>query len=363
MTVRMQGGFMRRKIQRFSLKYIVICVAVLIGALLTTQVSLAARENAKKGSQRELIMLCPGGSAFGVKMMIDGVIVAGTAEISEGGKVFRPAYDGGLREKDIITKINGETVKRVIDVTSAIEHSEGKPLTFTCTREGKQIELKLKPIYSHESEKYKLGIWVRDNTAGIGTMTYIRPEDGTFGGLGHGIYDIDTGELLPLSKGIVTNVGVTGIVKGMAGKPGEIRGYLKQNKIGVLFTNCDCGVFGVLTPAPEVKRDELMPIAYKDEVKNGPATIRCTLDSEGVKEYNVEILNINYQATGTKCFTVKVTDEALIEKTGGIVQGMSGSPIIQNGRLVGAVTHVMVANSTEGYGIFIENMLNASINS
>jgi stage IV sporulation protein B len=310
-----------------------------------------------KISEKERIRLSVGGSTFGVKMMINGVIVAGTTEVSEKGKVYRPAYEGGLREKDIIIKINGENVRSVFDVTSAIEHCDGKSLLFTCKRDEKEINLELKPIYSTESGKYKLGIWVRDNTAGIGTLTFIDTRTDSFGGLGHGIYDIDTGELLPLSRGVVTDVGITGIVKGIKGKPGEIRGYLKQNKRGALLVNCDCGVFGVLAPSPKVDEKDLLPIAYRSEVKNGPATIRCTLDSEGVKEYEVEILNINSESTGTKCFTVHVTDKALIEKTGGIVQGMSGSPIIQDGKLVGAVTHVLVNDPESGYGIFIENML------
>lgn len=347
-----------------------LCLAFFIGsAKLTSTVASAKGEKracgdisysskvANKAYERERKRLCIGGSTFGVKMMINGVIVAGTTEVSEKGKIYKPAYDGGLREKDIILKINGENVKSVGDVTSAIEHSEGKSLLFTCRRNDKEINLELTPIYSTESGKYKLGIWVRDNTAGIGTLTFIDEQSATFGGLGHGIYDIDTGELLPLSRGVVTDVGITGIVKGMAGKPGEIRGYLKQNKKGALLINCDCGVFGVLAPLPEIEEKDLIPIAYRSEVQNGPATIRCTLDSEGIKEYSVEILNINSASTGTKCFTVHVTDKDLIEKTGGIVQGMSGSPIIQNGKLVGAVTHVLVNDPESGYGIFIENML------
>ncbi|MBE6695366.1 MAG: SpoIVB peptidase [Ruminococcaceae bacterium] len=357
---------MRKNIQNkfcFCL-YRLMCFAVL--ALLLFSVTLTA--NAKTGAfsiqtgkdvvKTERVMLCPGGSTFGVKMMTNGVVVAGTTEISVDGKTVRPAYDGGLREKDIIIKIDGSNVKSVSDVTSRIELSEGKPLTFVCLRDGKEITLTLKPVYSKESEKYKLGIWVRDNTAGIGTLTFIDPDDGMFGGLGHGIYDIDTGELLPLSRGIVTDVSVTGIIKGTAGKPGEIRGYLKQNKTGALLTNCDCGVFGVFAPMPKINKESLLPIAFKGEVKCGPAKIRCTLDEGGTKEYGIEIMNINHDSEGTKCFTVHVTDSALLEKTGGIVQGMSGSPIIQNGKLVGAVTHVLINDPTTGYGIFIENMLN-----
>ena len=361
---------MRKKIQNnfcFCL-YRLTCFAVLAITLFSMTLSVNAKAEAFPiktsktavstiSNKRDRIMLCPGGSAFGVKMMTNGVVVAGTTEISIDGKTVRPAYDGGLREKDIIIKIDGNSVKSVTDVTSRIELSDGKALTFVCLRDGKEITLTLKPVYSKESDKYKLGIWVRDNTAGIGTLTFINADDGMFGGLGHGIYDIDTGELLPLSRGIVTDVGVTGIIKGSAGKPGEIRGYLKQNKTGALLTNCDCGVFGVFTPSPEISKENLLPIAFRNEVKCGPAVIRCTLDEGGVKEYGIEILNIKYDSQGTKCFTVHVTDNTLIEKTGGIVQGMSGSPIIQDGKLVGAVTHVLINDPTSGYGIFIENML------
>ncbi len=361
---------MRKKIQNnfcFCL-YRLMCLAVLAIILFSMTLGVNAKTEAFSikanktavsaiSDKKDRIMLCPGGSAFGVKMMTNGVVVAGTTEISIDGKTVRPAYDGGLREKDIIIKIDGSSVKSVTDVTSRIELSDGKAMTFVCLRDGKEITLTLKPVYSKESEKYKLGIWVRDNTAGIGTLTFINADDGMFGGLGHGIYDIDTGELLPLSRGIVTDVSVTGIIKGAAGKPGEIRGYLKQNKTGALLTNCDCGVFGVFTPSPEINKENLLPIAFRNEVKCGPAVIRCTLDEGGVKEYGIEILNIKYDSQGTKCFTVHVTDSALIEKTGGIVQGMSGSPIIQDGKLVGAVTHVLINDPTSGYGIFIENML------
>ena len=364
---------MRKNIQNkfcFFL-YRSICVAVLALFVFGISINVCAKANStsvpinknvisEKADKGKKIMLCPGGSTFGVKMMTNGVVVAGTTEITAGGKTIRPAYDGGLREKDIIIKIDGINVKSVSDVTSKIELSEGKALSFICLRDGKEISLSLTPVYSNESERYKLGIWVRDNTAGIGTLTFIDPYDGTFGGLGHGIYDNDTGELLPLSRGIVTDVSVTGIIKGESGKPGEIRGYLKQNKRGALLTNCECGVFGVFTPMPDIKEQDLLPIARRNEINCGPAKIRCTLDEGGVKEYGIEILNINHDSQGTKCFTVHVTDNTLLEKTGGIVQGMSGSPIIQNGKLVGAVTHVMINDPTTGYGIFIENMLNAA---
>ncbi len=307
------------------------------------------------------LMLCPGGNAFGVKMLTDGVLLSGTTELSSGKRAYSPAYEGGLRAGDIIVKIDGQTVKSVHDVTRAIDNCDGKSMIFECRRSGKTCTFEIHPAYCSETGKYKLGIWIRDNTAGIGTVTYINPQTGEFGGLGHGIYDADTGELLPLFRGIVTDVSVTGIIKGECGKPGEIKGFLKTEKRGALLKNDDCGIFGIFAPFDDASSSAI-PIAHKDEVKEGKAKIKCTLDELGAQEYEVEIINIKYEATGTKCFTVKVTDSRLIEKTGGIVQGMSGSPIIQNGKLVGAVTHVLINDPTSGYGIFIENMLNASEN-
>jgi stage IV sporulation protein B len=287
-------------------------------------------------------------------------VIAGTTELSLGGAKYSPAYEGGLRAGDTIISINGSAVKGVGDVTRAIDSSKGEVMIFICRRNGKEQRFKVRAAYSDESGKYKLGIWIRDNTAGIGTVTYIDPTTGDFGGLGHGIYDVDTGTLMPLYRGVVTDVTITGIIKGEQGKPGEIRGYLKNSKRGALLQNNDCGVFGIYAPAPSEDECELIPVGSRREICEGSARIRCTLDGTGVKEYSVEIRNIDFDASGTKCFTIHVSDPALLEKTGGIVQGMSGSPILQNGKLVGAVTHVLINDPTTGYGIFIENMLNAA---
>ena len=185
------------------------------------------------------------------------------------------------------------------------------------------------------------------------------PETNFFGGLGHGICDGETGAVIPMERGTVTDVTINGVVKGVAGAPGELRGSFKNNKTGSLLENTSCGVFGIFTALPE-NHGELLPIALKNEVKSGDAYIICTLDSGNPQKYTVKITDINHDASGSKCFSIKITDSRLLSKTGGIVQGMSGSPIIQNGKLVGAVTHVMVNDPTTGYGIFIENMLNAA---
>jgi stage IV sporulation protein B len=187
-------------------------------------------------------------------------------------------------------------------------------------------------------------------------MTYVL-EDGSFGGLGHGICDGETGELTPIVNGNVLGVTVNGIVKGQRGTPGEIKGYFNSSKVGSIYKNTENGIFGTMAEVPEALKGQLYSIALKNDVKEGEASILCTLSDNVRKEYKIQISNINRNADGNKCFTVKVTDERLLNATGGIVQGMSGSPIIQNGKLIGAVTHVLINDPTTGYGIFIENML------
>jgi len=212
-------------------------------------------------------------------------------------------------------------------------------------------------VFSKEEGKYVTGLYVRDSGAGIGTVTFIVPETGAFGGLGHGICDGETGELIPMQRGSVVGVTISGVVKGLAGSPGEVKGYFSSGKTGTLLGNTECGVYGILAKLPEKLPCEPLPIGLRNTVKEGKATIYCTLDGTAPQEYDIEISDIHRDSHSNKCFTVKVTDTDLINKTGGIIQGMSGSPIIQNGKLVGAVTHVLINDPTCGYGIFIENML------
>ncbi len=300
------------------------------------------------------VALIPAGTPIGVKLLGDGVSVVGMASVASSGKSVCPAKEAGLLEKDVILKVNGTPVKTAATLSSLIEASEGKPLTLLCKRGEKELALTLTPVRADSDGKYKSGMWVKDISAGIGTVTFIDPKTGEFGALGHGISDRETGALTDGSRGIVTDCVVTGIVKGEKGTPGELRGYLKSNKRGALLKNTECGVFGVLTSY----EGEALPIAPASEVKAGKAILRTALDGKSTVDYEIEISDLGRGTT--KCFTVTVTDPRLLEKTGGIVQGMSGSPIIQNGKLVGAVTHVTVNDPTKGYGIFIENMLNAA---
>ena len=297
----------------------------------------------------------PGGMPFGVRFYTDGVIVSGIDEVITEGGAVNPALDAGIKLKDIITHIDEKKITSAGLLSKAVADSQGKPVTLTVRRGDEVINAVLTPAKSKADGIYKAGLWLRDSTAGVGTVTFIDCETGMFGGLGHGICDSDTGKLLPLLRGSVSAVRIGGITKGIAGTPGELRGYFVGGKIGAIVKNTDCGVFGVLN---EARSDaDSIAIASKNEVCEGDAEIICTLDEGGAARYKVNISSIDTTAKSSKCFTVTVTDPALLEKTGGIVQGMRGSPIIQNGRIVGAVTHVFVNDPTRGYGIFIENML------
>lgn len=314
------------------------------------QVSAASIKN-------EELKLIPGGVPFGVKLYCEGVLVVGLAEIKSSGTEISPARDAGVKIKDIITCINGEKVVSVDEVVNAVADCQGAPLNLTLKRGSSEINVEITPVASDEDGKYKTGLWIRDSTAGIGTVTFINPETGSFAGLGHGICDADTGELMPLMRGIVVNVSINGVVKGQAGSPGELKGYFSSGKIGSLIGNTDCGVYGIFAEFPSGALDEAIPVASHDKIVEGEAEIYCTTDSGGIGRYKVNISNIDHSGREIKNFVVTVTDEALLARTGGIVQGMSGSPIIQNGCIVGAVTHVLINNPTKGYGIFIENML------
>ena len=302
------------------------------------------------------IKVYPGGMPFGVKFYTSGVLVIGFCDIDTAKGKENPAYAAGLRLKDVITHIDGKELGSAIELTEAVEHSEGRPLSVRYTRGGESVETTITPIFSANEGLYKAGIWVKDSGAGIGTVSFILPESNYFTGLGHGICDSETGELLPIERGTVLDVNISGINKGVSGTPGELKGFFGAGKTGTLLGNDACGVYGIFSRCPNAVGDPV-PLGLKHEVSEGEAYIYCTLDGNGIGKYKVEIHNINRNATGGKCFTVKVTDKALLEKTGGIVQGMSGSPILQNGKLIGAVTHVMIGDPTTGYGIFAENML------
>ncbi|MGM9652176.1 MAG: SpoIVB peptidase S55 domain-containing protein, partial [Eubacteriales bacterium] len=270
--------------------------------------------------------LCPGGMPFGVKMFTDGLIVTGFGDVdcSEGAR--QPAFDAGIRVKDIILKINGTPVTSAESMIRLIESGGGNPIEITVLRNQEELSFTVFPSFSVSESQYKTGMWVRDNTAGIGTITYIDPSTGEFAGLGHGICDTETGTLLPLSRGIIVDVSISGVQKGESGAPGELKGYFTSGKRGSLIGNSDAGVYGVLTSLPpEASQERALPIALKEEIRDGEAQLYCTLDGSGIHGYKVSIRKIK-NALDNKNMEILVTDPALLEITGGIVQGMSGSP-------------------------------------
>ena len=293
---------------------------------------------------KEEITLLAGGGIFGVKIKQKYVTVTDSRGI--------PALKAG----DIILSIDGKEVKSASDVKRIVENSAGNSLTIRALHQGSEIALEIRP--SVENGEYRLGLTLRDGAAGLGTVTFIDPKTGVFGGLGHGICDADSGEVISMETGEVCGVILGGIHKGESGKPGELCGVLTDKDLGDITVNCECGVFGIMTDVPASA--QAIPVGRRDQVTEGEATIVSTLKNGKTAEYKIEIYDIDRDSEGSKSFRIRVTDETLKALTGGIVRGMSGSPIIQNGKLVGAVTHVLVADPTEGYGIFIENMLKFS---
>ena len=297
----------------------------------------------KSEAKGDTVLLIPGGGIFGAKIKQSYVSVQSPGDVRE------------LKAGDKILAVNGTRVCSAAEVKNAIQRLGQGEIEFTVERDGKTLTVRLTPKVS--DGEYKIGLVLKDGAAGIGTVTYIDPKTGEFGGLGHGICDSDTGEVIDFTEGRVTGVILSGVKKGEEGKPGELSGLLTDKITGTLYSNTECGVFGRLDKIPDGAAP--IKIAHRDEVHDGEATILSTVKSGAVKEFKIQISEVNKTSTGTKSFKIKVTDPGLIAITGGVVRGMSGSPIIQDGKLVGAVTHVMVASPTEGYGIFIENMLSA----
>ncbi len=303
------------------------------------------------------IELYPGGMPFGVKIISKGLIVVGFSKTE--GEDASPAFSAGVRKGDVILSVNGNDINSIEDFVAKVSASDGKEITLTVLRGSDRLDFTFAPKFSKDEGKYKTGLWVKDSASGIGTVTFINPDTNSFAGLGHGICDSSNGKLISLSRGIVMDVTVNGVVKGKVGAAGELKGQFNPKKIGSLTLNSDCGVFGLLSKDALKSPEGKMKICPKEEVRAGEAYIWCTLDSSCPQKYKVELSDIDTNGGVMKNFKVKITDPSLIEKAGGIVQGMSGSPIIQNGRIVGAVTHVLINDPTQGYGIFIENMLNA----
>lgn len=297
----------------------------------------------------------PSGEIFGLRLFTQGVLIIKTETVDTAQGSVSPCDMAGLKKGDVILKVDGKTVVSSNALSELLSRGEKTAFEVEYERNGKGHKTVLNTYYSVSQCKYKAGMWIRDSAAGIGTMTFYDPLTGAFAGLGHGVCDIDTGEMLTFSDGDIVSAKITGCYKGEKGKAGELCGVFSGNTIGVLLSNNSKGVYGRIA----LKRADAqaLPIAMNYEVKEGKAYIISTVDESGPCSYEVEISKINHTSAENKNMVIKITDEKLIEKTGGIVQGMSGSPIIQNGKLVGAVTHVLVNDPTKGYGIFAETMV------
>lgn len=302
----------------------------------------------------------PMGRTVGIKLFSDGVLVVGLSDIQTKETTASPAKEMGLKVGDVITHVNDREVDTIEEMQSAIQTLAGERMTLKVLRQDKQLQLCGAAVCSRQGT-YQLGTWIRDSMAGIGTMTFYDPKSDVFGALGHGVNDVDTAQLMTMQSGSIMHSSVTDVKKGVSGVPGELHGSFDLKRdMGQLYANTQAGIFGTLEDESLVKGAKPVEIARRSQIKTGAATILSNVAGEDVKEYQVEIMHIYPAVEGEmRNLMIKVTDPELLEQTGGIVQGMSGSPILQNGRLVGAVTHVLVNDPTRGYGILMENMLTA----
>ena len=299
--------------------------------------------------------VCLGGQSFGVKFFNDGIIVTELEPFYSNGKYVCPAEEGGLLEGDVIKKVNETPVKTNEELQQAAFGCGGDPIKFNVERGGKELVKTVIPK-KNTVGVYLLGAWVRDSCAGIGTVTYYDKSTGIFAALGHGICDKDTGSLMPLGNAEVVRADIGSVTKSTAGKAGSLNGYFTDEKLGKLTRNTSCGVFGTVSSG--IKPDGVtLELAENGEIKPGKAQLYTTINDDGVGCYEIEITQIrNTDSDSNENFVIKVTDDRLLDECGGIVQGMSGSPIVQDGKLAGAVTHVFLNNTDQGYAITAQNM-------
>lgn len=337
---------------------LLLLAAVVMAALALSPAAQAAEE-AEDGAH----YVVPLGKAVGIKLFAQGVLVVGLSDLTTDQGLSSPAQACGLQPGDVITHINGTQVSSIEQVQDLLQGLQGQEMALTVTRDEATQTLTARAARCSDDGQYKLGAWIRDSMAGIGTLTFADPETGLFGTLGHGINDVDTAVLMKLQSGAITPASVAGVVKGMNGRPGELRGAFSSSQtLGTLYANTQSGVFGYLQD-PEAVTGTPVPVAQEAEVHTGQATILSNVSGTQVEEYTVEILKVYDDSKDTRDLMLRVTDQRLLEQTGGIVQGMSGSPILQDGKLVGAVTHVLIDHADRGYGILAQNMLDQAAQS
>ncbi|MDR7856154.1 SpoIVB peptidase [Tissierella sp.] len=307
--------------------------------------------------------LIPGGNAIGVKLNTKGVLVVAVTDVIDiNGQRSSPAKEAGLKVGDSIIEINGIKILDAAHVVSILNDIKETNIKIVVLRNKAEFTTEAIPVKSIQDNYYRLGIWVRDKTSGIGTLTYLDHINSRFGALGHGIVDIDTGELLNVEKGKIMHAKVSKVEQGKKGSPGEIRGvfYETNSVLGDIEFNSSYGIYGTFNMDDiNYLNIKPIPIGFKEEIKEGKAYILTTIEDNKVEKFEIEIIKVQQQLKADqKSMVISVTDKRLLDKTGGIVQGMSGSPIIQDNKLIGAITHVFVNDPTKGYGIYIEWMLN-----
>lgn len=299
------------------------------------------------------------GESFGIKLYTDGVIVVGTKDVETSQGKCNPAKEAGLEKGDIIVSINNVKMTSSTQVEETFNDNNGKAYKIKVKRNGNYKSFILTPAYSPAEGRYKVGVWVRDSTAGIGTITFYNPVNSSIAALGHPITDVDTNDIMPILNGEAVKAQVTKLYKSSNGEAGSLCCDFSNDVIGTLSVNSAYGIYGKYSC--DINALNPYQVAASQEIEKGNAQLLCTVDENGPALYDVEITRVSYRENSSeKNMVVKITDEALIEKTGGIVQGMSGSPIIQNGKLIGALTHVIVDNPHKGYAIFAEKMVQMS---
>ena len=349
---------MAKKDKRIPL-IIAAALALLVGlSPLPAYTAAAAEATTARLTAAELV---PVGRTAGLLISTGGAYVTGFSNV---GSHPSPAKAAGMKEGDLIIALGSQEITSVEDLSRALDKNGTKTIAVTVLRKGEKVTLQVTPALDNRGEP-KIGAYVRDTVAGVGTITFYDPARGVFGALGHGITDSSLGALVPLSGGSLTYSTITAVKKGVAGQPGElIASFNGAKRAGSLYTNCETGVFGTIGKNelyPELFSGKALPIASPGEVQVGPAELLSNVEGDKVRSYRIEITKIISSGRSTKNMQVRVTDAGLLEKTGGIVQGMSGSPIVQNGKIIGAITHVLVDDPTRGYAIFITNMLSGAL--
>lgn len=327
----------------------VFCIFLLVFSyFLLNYKDLVEVYNLEKSVSKKLtnMKVAVGGETVGIKLLATGVLVMGLDRT-----------DTDLQIGDIILSVNGNKIESNSELDKFVKESEGSELILSVNRQKELVEIKMTPYLDEISNQYKLGLWIKDSSAGVGTVTFYDLNSKRFAALGHGVTETKENYILPITTGGITNTTIYSIKKGIAKVPGELKGSITNNILGQIKGNTDKGIYGEITDDNIIKDKKEIEILPKTKIKESSAIIRCTLDDNTIQEYEISIEKVLLTSTGNKNMIIKITDERLLEKTGGIVQGMSGSPILQDGKLVGAVTHVFLNDPTRGYGVFIENMI------